>query len=449
MSIAARDTAGRAIAWATSASILLLPLATRTARASDQAYDQDNQYGAIAIGDRDPPMQPFDRARILGAETVNDRDRPFFRQQGIRAGNYIVLPQASYTITHDDNIFGTNTPTADLRHELSGAMKLESRLPRHVLDIMFGGRAVAFQNNEDRNYADGFLGAKTRLDINRGHAFVGNFMSTVDHEERFGGEQPRDAKRPVEYWQNDADIGFVRNVGRLSAIVGATAQRKEYRDTDANDGSKILQAFRNSDTYSGYTRLRYSVSPGYTLTARAAYIHEDNKGNSEINRSNRGFEAAAGVDFELTRLVKAGLEAGYTQRNFTSATLDDINGLLYEARLAWLITPLVTLYGKARREVTSTSFAGASGRIDDRLTAQIDYEPLNNLLLSATLEYSQSDFVGTNRHDVGWGARLGAQYAVNTKVLLTLRYEHLQLKSNAESFSFEGNKIMAGITLRY
>jgi hypothetical protein len=38
---------------------------------------------------------------------------------------------------------------------------------------------------------------------------------------------------------------------------------------------------------------------------------------------------------------------------------------------------------------------------------------------------------------------------VNTEVLLTLRYEHLQLKSNAESFSFEGNKIMAGITLRY
>lgn len=420
------------------------------ALAQDHAYDRDNQFGAVSIDGRDQPLFPmFDRAQQLGAVTVNDRDRPNAQPQGIRRGTYLIFPVVGATTMWDDNVLRSQKKEGDLRSEAMAAVKFESHLPRHLLDFMFSGRFVSFANHGERNYADGAAAMRTRIDIDHGHALVGNFVTRLDHEERRDGETPITAKRPVEYWQSQADVGFVRSVGRLTTLVGANAEHKEFRDVDAWDGSKLDQRFRDTDIWSAYTKLRYQISPGYAVTGRVSAIKEENRGNATFNRSNRGFEVLAGVDFEPSRLLRASLEGGYTQRDYDQQSLADINTAIFEGRLAWLITPLVTIYLKGRRTVSQTSFAGASGRVDNLFSASIEYEPLRKLVLTANAEYTAAEYNGTSRRDDVLIGRLGAQYFLSKHLLLTLNYEHERLTSNVAGFSYDDNKIMAGLKVRY
>lgn len=420
------------------------------ALAADHAYDRDNQFGAVTVHEADQATFPkFDRSKQMNASTVNDTDRSPYLPDGIRAGTYMIFPEVGATILKDDNIFGAEKGQGDIRRELAGSVKMYSHLPRHVLDFMFSGRIVSFEEHSERNYADGMASMQTRIDVNHGHAFVGNFLTKLDHEERRDGETPRDAKRPVEVWHSEGDVGFVRSVGRLSALVGGVYGHKEFRAVEAFDGRRLPQSYRDTDLYSSYLKLRYQLSPGYTLTARVSGLMEQNRGTATFNRSNHGYEAATGIDFELSHLLRASLEAGYSQRDYDQDQMPDIKAAIYAGHLTWLITPTLTFYLKGKREINATGVDGASGRIDTSFRGTLEYEFQRNIVLTGGVEHVGTDFVGASRHDDLWVLRAGVQYYFNKHVFLSFNVEHERLASTAAGAGYDGNKIMAAIKFRH
>lgn len=446
---ASKEDKGARRAWGTLAVLPWLAFGQAAARAADHAYDRDNQYGAVSVHEADQGRLPmFNRAKQLDAMTVNDTDRSPYLPDGMRAGTYMVFPEISASVLKDDNIFGAEKGQGDIRREVAGSVKLLSHMPRHVLDFMFSGRVVSFQDHDERNYADGTAHMQARLDVNHGHAFVGNFMTGLDHEERRDGETPITAKRPVEVWNSTADIGFVRSVGRLSALVGATAGHKEFRAVEAFDGSKLDQRYRDTDAYSLYLKLRYQISPGYNLLARVAGLREENRGTSTFNRSNEGFEATTGIELELSRLLRASFEGGMAQRTYKQGDLGEIQTAIFNTGLTWMVLPRLTLYFNGGREVNATSAAGASNRVDLKLKASLEYELQRNIVLTAGLEHVGTDFSGINRHDNLWVVTAGARYYFNKNVYLSLDLEHDKLESSYAGAGFEGNKIMASVKFR-
>ena len=428
----------------------LLAAGTSMAKAADHTYDRDNQYGAVSVHESDQARFPlFDRSKQLNAITVNDTDRSPYLPDGIRAGTYMIFPEISTSVVKDDNIFGSEKGQGDVRREATATVKLVSHMPRHVLDFMFSGRVVSFQDHDVRNYADGTAQMQARIDVNHGHAFVGNFMTGLNHEERRDGETPITAKKPVEVWNSTADVGFVRSVGRLSAQIGATAGHKEFHAVEAFDGSTLPQSWRDTEAYSSYLKLRYQVSPGYNLIARATGLMEQNHGTPAFNRSNHGYESTAGVEFEPSRLVRASLEAGVSQRTYDQQALGEIQTAIFNSRLTWMILPRLTLYFAGGREVNATNAAGASGRIDLRMKTSLEYELQRNVVLTAGIERVSTDFVGTNRHDDLWVFTAGAQYFYNKHVYFSLDLERDQLVSTTAGTGFEGNKIMASVKFRH
>jgi hypothetical protein len=443
-----RDNFRRACG-ALAVGLPLLAANAGPAKAADHAYDRENQYGAVSVHGSDQARLPiFDRSKQLNAITVNDTDRSSYLPDGIRAGAYMIFPEIGTSVIKDDNIFGSEKGQGDVRREASAKIKLLSHMPRHVLDFMFSGRVVSFQDHDERNYADGKAQMQARIDVNHGHAFVGNFMTALDHEERRDGETPRNAKRPVEVLHNTADVGFVRSVGRLSVLAGATAGHKEFHAVDTFDGSRLPQSYRDTNLYSSYLHLRYQVSPGYNLIARATGLMEENRGNPSFNRSNRGYETTAGVEFEPSRLLRASLEAGVSQRTYDQQALGEIQTAIFNSRLTWMITPSLTLYFTGGREVNATSAAGASSRVDLRFKGALEYELQRNIVLTAGVENVGTDFTGTSRHDNLWVLTAGAQYFFNKNIYLSLDLQRDQLVSSATGTGFEGNKIMASVKFR-
>lgn len=413
-------------------------------------YDHENQYGAVSLHNSMQAKFPiFNRSRLMNSVTVNDIDRAPFLPDGVRVGNYMLFPEVGASLVKADNMFTLKDRPADIRTEFTANLNIVSQLPRHMFDFVLSGRAVSYQTHDERNFADGAAHINARIDINSGHAIIGNFMTKVDHDEDRSDETPANAKRSVEIWDSKAELGLVRSVGRLTSHLGATAEHKEYHAVEGFDGGRVSQSYRDTDFYSNYLKLRYQLSPGYTLISSLAALVEYNRGSQTFNRTNHGVEGTLGLDFSVSTLFQASVEAGYTTRDYDQRALVDITAAVFDSRFAWNVMPSLTIYGKALRRATQTNAIGASGRIDTLAGGSLEYEFQRNIILRGGAQFTNMEFMGTSRIDGQWLLNASAQYFYNKNIYFMLEYVYEKRDLNVVGYDYEDNKIMASVKFRH
>lgn len=392
----------------------------------------------------------WDSAQQFGAVAVRDRAYTAFQPDGLRLGNYLLFPTIGYATAYDDNVTGEQIKKiADWRHELSATIKFESHLPRHLLDFMTGIKAVTFQRNDHMEHIDGFATVRWRFDFDHAHSFYGYASTELTHEEELGDERPTSTRRAPQVLKTKAEAAFKRDAGRLHVAAGARYQAWDYSDATTFSGLNVDQDGRDAWILSPFVRWGFRMSPGYTLVGEVMGHHQENRGADGVDRDARGIEALAGVDFELTRLLKASLKGGYRFQDYRQANLDDISAPVWDARLQWLVSPLVTLTFGAQRSIFATTFGDSSGRLESIYSAKIEYEMWRNLLWTAEAQYRASDFVGTDRTDELYVGRIGAEYAHTKNWLFTFEYEHQNRQSSLNSFDITKNRVMLGTKLRF
>ena len=392
----------------------------------------------------------WDSAQQFGAVSVRDRAYAAYRPDGVRIGNYTIYPEVGLHSGWDDNLLGTkDKKVQDFRHELAAVVKIESNLPRHMLDFMVGANAITYNKHDHMQHVDGFGTVRWRVDIDHGHSFAGYASSQIVHEENLGEEAPKNARKPGQVLKTKAEAALKRDVGRLYASAGLLYQAWDYSDVPANDGSKIDQDSRDAWIASPFVRWGYRLSPGYKLIGDLVAHHQENRGGDGIDRDARGWEALAGAEFELTTLLKASFKGGYRVQDYRQATLEDIHSPIWDARLQWLITPMVTLSFGAKRSIFATTYGESSGRLDATYLAKVEYEMWRNLIWTGEAEYRSSDFIGSNRVDELYVGRISAEYAHTKNWFFTFEYEHQLRLSNLSEFDVTKNRVMLGSKLRF
>lgn len=395
----------------------------------------------------------WDTAQQFGAVSVRDRAYAAYQPDGLKIGNYLMFPEVGLSTTWDDNVTGVtgkfDKKIADFRHELSTVVKLESHLPRHMLDFMIGAKYVSFQRNDHMEHLDGFATVRWRLDIDHAHSFTGYASSELAHVEELGDERPSSARNAPQVIKNKAEAAFKRDAGRLYASVGALYQSWNYSDATTFSGANVDLDSRDAWIISPFVRWGYRVSPGYKIVGDLIAHHQENRGGDGIDRDARGLEGLVGTEFEITSLLKATLKAGYRGQNYRQATLDDIYAPVWEGRLQWLITPMVTLSFHAKRSIFATTYGDSSGRLDSTFGAKVEYEMWRNLIVTGLAEYRSSDFIGSNRVDELYVGRLSAEYAHTKNLFFTFEYEHQNRQSNLSEFEVTKNKVMVGAKWRF
>ncbi len=400
-----------------------------------------------AAQSRDPH---YDEAKSYGAVSVRDRDRSAFRPDGLRIGNFIVIPEAGYNLTYNDNIYGTmRHKSADLRHELSTGVHVQSDLPRHMLEFMAQGRAVTLQDHTEMRYADGNARLRFRIDIDHAHKIFGSAKSELTHEEHVEVETPSTAKKPVPLLRNHIEAGLTRDAGKLAVSLGGRYESWNFRDVDAIDGSLLDQDFRDISRTGPFMRLAYRPSPGYAWVGEAKGIWQTSRGDGIVDHNGRGYELRAGVEMEMSPLVKFALMGGVHSMDFDHAGFDRITKAVWEARAQWLVLPVLTLEAKTKRSVEPTSSPDASARVNTSFIAGAQYEAWRNLILTAEAEYRIDEFHQSTREDDTWFARLGAEYYHTKNWLFTFNYEYRQRESVTLREPVTQNKVMFGVKYRY
>ena len=405
---------------------------------------------AIVLLLRDPAAAedlPWDQAKEFGAVSVRDRPRTAFEPDGIRVGNYILLPEIGFRTSLSSDTAGGRE--RDFKYDLVTALEARSQLPRHLLDFRAEGRATAHHDPDELRYIDGKLKVIGRFDIDHRTALFGHASTELVHEENVDDERPSGIARPPAVWINRAEGGLRRRMGRIDAAIGARYTRFEYQEAETNDGGKIDQSERNYSVVEPFAFVGYRFSPGYRVFAEISGSRLENRGNATLDRDAVGLEAAGGVEFELSPLVRVMLKGGYSTQDYAQPGLNDIATAIYEARVDWYVSPLVSLTFNTRRNVYATSFGDASGRIVTAWGAKADYELRRNLLLSGEFTYKLADYIGENRTDKIWIGRLGVDYMASKHWLITLGYEHQELVSSDSEFDRRFDRVTIGAKYRF
>lgn len=437
-------SAGTAVVCASAAALAVAPPAA-------SALDIDSDGGLITetIASRER-LKDYDNVKDYGAVSVSDRDRAFAQPDGIRAGNYIILPSVADLFMYDDNIFRSDANrVSDFRNELMPEVRFQSHLPRHVLDLSLAGKIVSYVENTDQDYANVRANLQSALHFDHAHTLSLAALSAIEHEERGEMLTPLTAAEPVELYHNRVSLGLTRDVGRLYGTLSGTFESWNYNDTEALDGSTLDQDQRDTEQWVAQIKLGYRFSPGFDLITKVRGLRELNRGDGSVDSDAVGYEALAGVAFETSPLLQWRLLGGYGVRDFDQSDLGTVGSTLIEGRMRWLPTDVVTIYANLSREIIDTVGDDDSGRIETAFLGKVEYELYHNLLLTADLEITDADFLGVERHDRTYAGRIGLEYYPTKNVVLSVGYEHAVRNSTENELDMTRNRIMVGAKVRF
>jgi len=439
----------RVFARALPVRVCVMLAASAPAHAGDLDLDDRDGLNTTTIAKKERDIE-WHKEKILGAEEVLGQNRSFVKPDGLRAGNYIILPEAGAAVTFDDNIFSTDAEkVSDFRSDLTPSVQFRSELPRHVLDFSLDGRIVNYLEHTDQNYENVKGRLEGALHFDNAHTLSATILSALDHEERNSPSYPFAASEPVQVWYNKAAVGITRDVGRLYGTISAAAESWDFADNVALDGQPLDLDYRDTQAYSTSLRMGYRISPGYDLIGKVRGIKTLNRGDATSNQDSLGFEALAGLAFETNPLLRWRIMGGFGVWDYEQAGQENLTTSLMEAEIEWLPTQRLTIYGTLTRRLNEIGGPDGSSLLQTGANIRADYEIYHNLLLNVGASIREDDSVSLGTSELVYGGSIGLEYYLNKNWLFTFTYQHDVRESDSDSRDMHRNRFMIGAKLRF
>ncbi|PKP72269.1 MAG: hypothetical protein CVT83_00780 [Alphaproteobacteria bacterium HGW-Alphaproteobacteria-5] len=382
-------------------------------------------------------------------QSVMERVRPGYDAAGIRAGGFLIFPDASVSESYNDNIYATPTnETDDFITTLAANVAVISTWSRHALNLRGGLSQDFFADNNDEDRLDWNVGGDGRIDVTSSTALKGSLNYAQLHENRGDPSAPTAASEPVEYKLFTASADISQRFNRVEVNLGGDYADFNYDDVTSVLGATIDQDDRDREEYAERLRFSYLVSPDTNVYLEGQLDqrkYDQQPPVVALNRDSDGWQIVAGSEFRLTNLAQGGLYVGYQEREYDDATLSDTDGIAYGANIDWFMTPLTTVVFSAESSVEETTVGGASGYDEDRFGVSVDHELMRNVILSGGASYTTDDFNDTPRQDDILGAHAGVKYLLNHNFDIGLGYTYTDRDSNAAGFDYTRNVV--GLTL--
>ena len=349
----------------------------------------------------------------------------------------------------DDNIYSRDIENSDFRSEVTGGIKLQSELPRHVLDFYLDGKIVDYLEHTDQNYANVRAKLDGALHYDNANTIAASLLSSLEHEERDDPSYPLTANGPIELFHNRATAGITHDVARLYGTISATAESWNYADVKAVNGSMLDQDARDTETYSSQLKFGYRISPGFEFVGKVRGLRDSNRGNADMDRDAWGYEALAGLAFETNPLLRWRVLGGYGVRDYDQASLESLHTTLLVADVQWLPTQRLTIYGTLSRQILEVTDVTSSGVVQTGVRVRAEYEAYHNLIISFGLSARDDSFQGIDRTDTLYGGQFGLDYYFTKNWLFTFGYEHQIRDLSEDALDSHRNLFRVGAKLRF
>jgi hypothetical protein len=406
----------------------------------------------LAYAQLAPPSPTYAPDRNV---SVRERPHPGYEPLGVRAGAFVLHPQLTTTLTGSDNIYLSDTDrVSDLIVTITPELSLTSDWSRHALEAYARAIVHQYAQESSQNTTDYAAGLDGRLDVTRDAWVHGNFgfARLTEPRTQAGAEQHL---FPVTYEVKGGYLEFQQTFERLRVSAHAEANAYAY---DTHTGNPD-QSFRDVTILVGRLRTDYAISPDTAVFAQVAYNDRSYRYKSSpivdgapvfpglINQDSHGLEGLVGFHADVTHLIRGEVGLGYLQQTYDDPRFSNVGGLGARGKLEWFPTQLITVTLTGSRTVEDATIVGAAGFLSTNVGAQLDYELLRNLILSANYAYGHDDFRGIDRVDTRHSAGLSADYLMTRRVSVSVQYQYFNIDSVGTAHTIPAHVNQIGVTL--
>jgi hypothetical protein len=372
-----------------------------------------------------------------------------YKPLGIRAGSIMVHPGIELAAEFNDNILFThdNTLSDEIRH-VRPYVTAQSTWSRHSVSARLAADIARYADNSFRDYEDYFLQVGGHIDVKLQSKFSYGLDSMELHEER----NVRSAEQgigPTNYTLTGGNLGYDHTFNRLSLGLAYTPRSLSYDNTQRLDGSIIDNSDRDRTEQTYSARFGYQLTTGKQVFAKVGLtdVEYDQKfDRNGFDSSSDGFFLDAGMDWQLTGVLKGDAYVSYNERSYDDPNLADIDGWGPGAGLTWRPTKLTTVRGTINTSIEDTTQSTASGYQRTLYSVRVDHELLRNLQINGQLSYYENDYEllpdapeFAREEDTVRRVGVGVTYFVNRSVWISASYDFTDFSSNIPNDDYESN----------
>jgi len=400
------------------------------------------------IAATDASAQNFDRNRNV---SVAARPHPEYDPLGVRVGAFTASPVATISAGYLDNFYATETDkTSDVYANLEASIGLRSGWSRHALGFNASAETTQYGKVEGQNTFNYAIGTNGRLDIDRSSSLTANASFARATESRYISANAQEARDPAQYTVATAQLRYSKEFNRVRIRGDVELKKSNFEDTTSFAGALIDQDFRDGTVYEYTGRVDYAFSPATAFFVETSY-NERKFNDTARPRDSHGYRALAGVNFELTDLVRAELGLGYLSQKYDNPTRPDISGFSARGELEWFPTQLTTVTLGVARNLEDSSLFGSAGYVHLVGRVRVDHELRRNIILFTEYNRMRDKYAGLSRTDRRSVIVLGASYRMNRLARITAQYRH-NTQDSSGAFAgrtFDANQVNISTSLSF
>ncbi|MGB0712699.1 MAG: outer membrane beta-barrel protein [Gammaproteobacteria bacterium] len=393
----------------------------------------------------------LDDGQLEPGQTVADRRQENYAPTGIRMGSFVAFPEVTVRLLYDDNVFFENTnESEDYKTLIEPRLSVRSDWTNHELRLDFGSDITRHDDFDDENSEDYFWTTRGRLDVTRQTFLTGSLDLRHGHEGR-GSPDAVNGVAPTETDSATANVGFEHRPGKFFLLGNAQFSQLGFDDVTTSTGLVINNDDRDRNESSGSLTLGYEIQPGYNAFIRGTVDerdYDDAVDDAGFNRDSTGVDIKLGAELDLGGTVNGEVNVGAFSRDFDDARFEDVDGWSTESVVYWQLTPLTTVVFNATRSASESTELNASSFVASTFGVAAAHELRRNLLLEASISYTENEFEGINRTDEIYSANISATYDIDRFWFSGASYEYGERDSDVAGVEYDRNVWMLWLGYR-
>jgi hypothetical protein len=381
---------------------------------------------------------------------VRYRRHPEYQARGIRAGAWMFNPTLTAGTFYDSNVFSDSTNLkSDIAADLGASLRAHSLWERHGINVGLSTRSVQYRRFSSMSHTDASLGGSGHFDIDHSTQLLGNFNAAYLHVLPGSLDSPLGAVEPTAYSKISGNLALRRESGRVTTSVGAGVDSYNFGSTRTGNGSIINLDPQDGQVYKAQGRISYAFSEKSAFFTSVDANWRDLRGTPAQSLGSNGYRALAGLDVELTHLIRGEIAAGYLHQNFFASSIGDISGPAYRAMVTWSPTRQVDVHFNAEQVVTQSWDLSTNGILASALQLGVDYEFRPNIVVLSAATYERDRFQGQSRIDNVYVLDTRIRYVMNNVTGISLGYTYTRRDSNAADASYDKHRVSINASARF
>jgi hypothetical protein len=363
---------------------------------------------------------------VMPGVTVTSRLRPEYDPPGVQLGTFTIRPQVSQAVGYDDNVTGTSAKHGSLLLNTLASLQAERAVPGSYVNVGMDVGQFSYPDLPSQSYTNWSGGLGGSYDIDQGDT-IGIGYRHYHLNQLPTGIDSIGVVQPAPYDTDTASLSYQAVRGRWTFVplVSFASTRFENSSNLSDFNQGVTSQDRNVETGSLATFYEFAPQRSVVLVVRGTTAQYTKGSEPRPNYSD--VAVLAGLDYDITSVIRFRALVGYETRNYQKSQFEDHSSPVFEATAIWTPTGLTTVTAQLLRRIEDANENVQTGYTFTQGRLVVDHEYLRNVLLQGRAWIANADYLQTSDQQTLYGAGASATYLLNRNLTLSASYDFTKL----------------------